>query len=60
MAQVRTPAKVSNNQHKGMSDLQRRRQDALELAEIVYDIFREEKENDKLISGQNSAKQSNK
>lgn len=36
---------------------QKRKDDALELAYLIYDIFKEESENDDIIeSGQNNAK----
>ena len=38
-----------------------RKKDAMALAELIYDVFREKKrkENDKVISGQNNAKHCN-
>ncbi|HUD07292.1 MAG TPA: hypothetical protein VMR34_05385 [Candidatus Saccharimonadales bacterium] len=35
----------------------KRKEDALELAQILYDIFKEKQANDKLKNGQNNAQQ---
>lgn len=36
---------------------QKRKDDALELAYLIYDIFKEQTEDDKIESGQNNAQQ---
>lgn len=47
---------MNSKKNKGR-DKKKRREEALELAELIYDIFVEEKKKSKIINGQNNVQQ---